>query len=154
MNILGIDPGFGRLGYGAVRVIRDTPELILCGCLETPKEMAHGDRLVAVRREVLRLLDEIRPAAVGVETLFFSKNIKTAIKVAEARGVILETLAERGVRIIECSPQEVKLAVTGYGNAEKQQVQEMVRIFLKLKSVPKPDDAADALALAIAASRM
>jgi crossover junction endodeoxyribonuclease RuvC len=154
MIILGIDPGYGRMGFGAVRVVNDVPALVVCGCLETDAKSAHGSRLLEIRAKVLELIDTVKPVAVGVEKLFFQTNVSTAMKVSEARGVIIATIAERGVPIIECSPQEVKLAVTGYGNADKKQVQEMVKVFLKLKAVPKPDDAADALALAIATSRM
>lgn len=154
MVILGIDPGYGRLGYGVVRMVNDMPVLLEVGCFETSKDQAHADRLMSVREKMLTLLEAHQPDAVGVEKLFFQKNVRTAMKVSEARGVILSAIAERGVRMHECTPQEVKIAVTGYGNADKKQVQEMVRIFLKLKAVPKPDDAADALAIAIAASRM
>lgn len=154
MKILGLDPGFGRLGYGVIEVTRDTPRMVDCGCFETSKEMEHAERLRSVAEEVKRLIGAHAPERVGVERLFFSKNVKTAMKVAEARGVVLMAASKTGARVVECSPQEVKIAVTGYGAADKNQVQQMVKIILKLKELPTPDDAADALALAIAVSRV
>lgn len=154
VRVLGIDPGYGRLGYGVVEERRGTLRVIDYGCFETPKTETVALRLVAVKRELERLISSWKPALVATESLFFSKNVKTALQVGEARGVILVTCAEQGLPTIELSPQEVKQAVTGYGNAEKLQVQKMVQLILKLPKLPKPDDAADALALAIAAAQM
>jgi len=154
MKVLGIDPGFGRLGFGIIEVVRDNPRMIAFGCFETDKSEAHADRLVKVAKKLNELIVEHKPELVGVEKLFFQKNVRTAMKVSEARGVILTTLAQAGIPIVECSPQDVKIAVSGYGKADKKQVQSMVQLLLKLTSLPKPDDAADALAIAIAASRL
>ena len=153
MIILGIDPGFGRMGYGVLRVERGVERMVTCGVVETPK----GDlapRLLAIRDGLRDLFATHHPDRVAIERLYFSKNVKTAIDVAQARGVIVLTCAEAGVPIVEPSPQDVKMAVTGYGAAEKPQVQEMVRVLLKLTAIPKPDDAADALAIAFAGSRV
>ena len=154
MIVFGIDPGYGRLGYGVLSVIRDRISIITCGCLETSVALVPAERLAQVRKTLEALIEKYHPDVAGVERLFFQKNVKTALRVAEARGVVLVTFASAGIKIIECSPQEVKLAVTGYGNAGKQQVQEMVRVILSLKEIPKSDDAADALALALATSRL
>lgn len=153
MRVLGLDPGIARLGYGVVTVDRGAERYVACGVLGTPK----GDlapRLVALRDQLRDLLALHRPDRVVVEQLYFSTNVKTAIVVGEARGVVLLTCADAHVPIIEVSPQAVKQAVAGYGAADKQQVQRMVQVLLKLPEIPKPDDAADALAIALCGSRV
>lgn len=152
VRVLGIDPGFGRMGYGVIEEKRGQIKAIDYGCLETKKTETIAARLVELKITVDQLIREHQPGVVAVESLFFSKNVKTALQVGEARGVILFSIADQGLPIFEISPQEVKQAVTGYGNAEKIQVQKMVQKLLGLPKIPKPDDAADALAIAIAAA--
>ena len=152
MILLGLDPGIARLGYGVIIVDRGRERYVTCGVLGTPK----GDlapRLVALRDQLRDLLALHRPDRIVVEQLFFSTNAKTAITVGEARGVILLTCADAHIPIVEVSPQAVKQAVTGYGAAEKRQVQRMVQVLLGLSEIPTPDDAADALAIALCGSR-
>lgn len=150
--ILGLDPGFGRLGYGVLAVERGVEKFVACGVLTTPKG-ALGIRLVQLRDGVRALLAEHAPERVCIERLVFSSNVTTAIDVAQARGVILLACTDAGATIVEPTPQDVKMAVTGYGAADKRQVQEMVRVLLRLTDVPRPDDAADALAIAFAGAR-
>lgn len=152
MIILGLDPGTARLGYGVLRQEGARLLHVEHGVLETPKEMPQSERLLDLHRRLMELVAKHQPKLVGVEKLFFSKNVKTALPVAEARGVILLALQAQGLKIFELTPGQVKQAVTGYGNADKRQVQEMVKILLKLKEIPHPDDAADALAIAYAAA--
>lgn len=155
MIILGIDPGIARMGWGVVEEARgQKPRTMAYGCLETKKETAHAERLRAVHDELTRLIQKYRPAKIAVEKLFFSKNVKTALSVGEARGVIMLTCAEAHVPVVEISPKEVKLALTGYGQADKKQMQKMIQLILMLKEIPKPDDAADALAIALAGARL
>ncbi len=154
MVILGIDPGVARVGYGVLEVRHDAILASAHGCFETPKSLVHGERLLLVRGEIQRLIKKYEPSFVAVEKLFFQKNAKTAIAVGEGRGVILLAAAEAGIPVIEMTPLQVKLTVTGYGQAGKRQVQEMVRTLLNLRVIPKPDDAADALAIAITGHRM
>lgn len=152
MTVLGLDPGIARLGWGVIvnRESRNVKRAVYYGTITTTKDTPTVKRMQIIRKEIQKLLKKYKPSLVAVEKLFFSKNVKTAMQVSEIRGIILLTLAEAGVRIMECTPQQVKQAVTGYGNADKRQVQRMVQIILKLKELPKPDDAADALAMAIA----
>lgn len=154
MIILGIDPGIARLGYGVVEEIKQCTRAVAYGCFETKKSTPHDERLAAIHKELTRLIKKYRPDRVAVEKLFFSKNVKTALSVGEARGVIMLTCAELHVPTVEISPKEVKQALTGYGGADKQQIQRMVQLILGLKEIPKPDDAADALAIAIAGARL
>ncbi len=154
MIVLGLDPGIARLGWGVIekRPASSVQRLglkINYGTITTEKNTPTTERMKIIRKEIQGLLKKYKPSIVAVEKLFFSKNVKTAMQVGEIRGIILLTLAEAGVHIMECTPQQVKQAVTGYGNADKRQVQRMVQIILKLPILPKPDDAADALALAI-----
>lgn len=154
LKILGIDPGIARMGWGVVEETRGKARAVDYGCFETEKNTAHEERLAAVHQELTRLIKKYRPDRVAVEKLFFSKNVKTALAVGEARGVILMTCAALGVPTVEISPKEVKQALTGYGQADKQQMQKMVQLMLGLKELPKPDDAADALAIAVAGARL
>ena len=149
MNILGIDPGFADMGYGVLSVEGGSEKMIVCGSIRTFAGAPLSERLLSIHTALLDLIRTHQPQAAAVERLFFSKNAKTAIAVAEARGVILLTLEQCGVRVVEFNPADVKLAVCGHGAAEKIQVQKMVARLLGLAEVPKPDDAADALALAL-----
>ncbi len=145
---LGIDPGTARLGYGLIfGGIR--PLLIDAGVIETWPDAEMPDRLVTLHQSVTELIEEFHPDMLAVEKLFFARNVTTAISVGQARGVVLLAAAQAGVPVFEYSPSEIKHAVAGYGKADKPQMQEMVRIILDLDSVPQPDDAADALAVAI-----
>ncbi len=147
---LGIDPGTATTGYGLVREHRDgSLESVSYGVILTPKELPQPERLDLLYQQLNKLLAEHSPDTCAVEKLFFQKNISTAITVGQARGVILLALAQNGLGVSEYTPNEVKQAVAGYGSADKKQVQEMVRVLLNLPSIPKPDDAADALAIAI-----
>lgn len=153
MIVLGIDPGIARLGYGVLEVGRGKdPHLVTYGCIETPKELAKELRFVMIADQLKTIIAHYKPAAVGVERLYFSTNVKTALTVGEARGVVLLVIAQAKVPIIEVDPGEVKLALTGYGRADKAQMQQMVKRVFKLSEIPKPDDAADALAIAYTAS--
>lgn len=152
MTVLGLDPGTARLGYGVIRKEGARIVYVEHGCLETPKEMPQAERLSEIHQGLLKLIEQYQPELVGVEKLFFAKNVKTALPVAEARGVILLSLQTKGLRIVEFTPMQVKQATTGYGSADKRQVQEMIKLLLKLKEIPKPDDAADALAVAYTAA--
>jgi crossover junction endodeoxyribonuclease RuvC len=152
ITVLGLDPGTARLGYGVLIKTGARFTHITHGCLETPKGMPQPERLELLHRGLKEILDRHQPELVGVEKLFFTKNVKTAMPVAEARGIILLSLQARGLRILEFTPMQVKQAVTGYGSADKRQVQEMVKVLLRLSEIPQPDDAADALAIAYTAA--
>lgn len=152
MRILGLDPGTGRLGYAVIELGGGKARCLICGCFETPKEHLPGARLALLRDSVQTLLERFRPEQAILERLYFSKNVRTALAVAEARGMLLTVLADARVPVLEVSPQEVKAGVTGVGNASKAQVQRMVKIIFGLERLPKPDDAADALAIAYAAT--
>lgn len=152
--ILGIDPGFGSIGYGAISVTAGDPTALSYGCLHTTPGVAFPKRLLTIFDAITRLVHEIDPDVIGVEKLFFEKNSKTAIEVSHARGVIILAAERAGVPIVECTPLQVKLASTGYGKADKRQVQQMITRVLKLKEIPRPDDTADALAIALCASSM
>ena len=150
MLALGIDPGTATTGYGLVRLERDGSLLaVKHGVITTPKNTAAAERLAMLYDQLRALLQEHKPDTAGVEKLFFQRNVKTAIAVGQARGVILLALAQAGLEIFEYAPNEIKQGVVGYGSADKRQVQEMVRVLLTLDDIPRPDDAADALAVAI-----
>ncbi|HEY9077352.1 MAG TPA: crossover junction endodeoxyribonuclease RuvC [Anaerolineaceae bacterium] len=150
MLVLGIDPGIGTTGYG---LVRDNPdgslETVEYGVLLTPAHVSQDIRLLDLHTQLTNLLLLHQPESAAVEKLFFYKNVTTAMAVGQARGVILMTLAQYKLPVFEYTPLEVKMAVTGYGNADKAQVQLMVKAMLGLEKIPKPDDAADALAIAI-----
>ncbi len=150
MVILGIDPGIATTGFGVVREA-DNGELIALayGAIETPKTDPLPQRLLSLRRQLMALIEQWRPTACAVEALFFASNAKTAMIVGQARGVALMTLCEAGLLIGEYTPLQVKQAIAGYGQADKKQMQAMVRLLLNLNTIPRPDDAADALAIAI-----
>jgi len=147
---LGIDPGTATTGYGLVRLERDG-ELVAVnyGVILTPKDDSPSARLEMIYDGMNDLLKEYKPDTAAVEKLFFSRNVTTALAVGQARGVVMLALQKAGLEIFEYTPKEIKNAVAGYGGADKRQVQEMVRALLQLDSIPKPDDAADALAVAI-----
>jgi crossover junction endodeoxyribonuclease RuvC len=147
--VLGIDPGTATTGYGLVRETEGELELVACGVVETPAGQPLPARLQIIYRELRALVEQHHPAAGAVERLFFSRNVRTAMSVGQARGVALLALADAGLDIGEYDPLEIKQAVTGYGGADKQQVQEMVRALLGMDQIPQPDDAADGLAVAI-----
>lgn len=149
MTILGLDPGFATIGYGVVKYdnYRFTP--VQYGVITTPAGQPLHHRLSEIYDDLCVLIDTFRPAEVAVEELFFNTNITTGIQVAHARGVILLALAQKGLHPVSYTPSQVKQSVVGYGKAEKRQVMEMTRSMLGLTKVPRPDDAADALAIAI-----
>ena len=149
MIILGIDPGYAIVGYGAIEHSRGKSRMLTYGAITTQPGPDISLRLREIYQDMCQLLDTIRPDAVAVEELFFTNNVTTGIAVAQARGVILLACAQRGIIPAEYTPMQVKQGVVGYGKAEKKQVMEMTRSLLGLKAVPKPDDAADALAIAL-----
>ena len=148
-KIIGIDPGFGRIGFGVVEKKAGECKVLCYGCIETNAKTSFVDRLVEMHKELQYLIKKYHPQVAVVEDLFFYKNVTTAIKVSQARGVILLTLKQANLKIIEITPLQMKQAVTGYGKADKSQVQKMVKLELKIIKKIKPDDAADALALAL-----
>lgn len=154
MVIFGIDPGYAIVGWGSVQYARGRFAPLEFGAVLTPAGMDFSARLEQIYDEVTLLLSRCRPDAVAVEKLYFRNNQKTAIEVAEARGAILLAAKKTGVPLYEYTPLQVKSAVTGYGRAEKPQVMEMTRRLLGLQSVPRPDDTADALAIAICHGQM
>lgn len=148
-TILGLDPGTGRTGYAVLQGSLANPKLVTFGCIETKATLSHHERLSELSAAVKKLLTRFQPDGVALERLFFSTNVKTALKVAEARGAITLTISHFGCPLYEFSPQEVKIAATGQGRADKKQVQKMLKLMFKLKEPPKPDDAADAVAVAL-----
>ena len=149
MRILGIDPGVAIVGFGLIESDRGTLRMLQYGAITTPAGLPLAARLAQINRDIEELIGTFRPDEISVEELFFSKNITTGIAVAHARGVILCAAEKKKIPIYEYTPMQVKQAVAGYGLADKKQVMDMTRRLLKLKSVPRPDDAADALAIAL-----
>ena len=149
IKILGLDPGTAITGWGLVEEVKGEPVMRAFGCIETPKTHSDVKRLEEIAGDLREILATYKPDKVAVEDLFFFKNLKTAIKVAQARGVLLLIPTENKIPVFEYTPLQIKQALTGYGRAEKKQVQIMVQNILKLKKIPKPDDAADALAVAL-----
>jgi crossover junction endodeoxyribonuclease RuvC len=149
MLVLGIDPGLATTGYGLVEGDGQRLELVAYGVVRTPAKTPIARRLLQLHDELAEILRQYRPDEAAVEELFFSTNARTAIVVGEARGVVILTLAEAGLPIAEYTPLQVKQAITGYGQADKAQVQQMVSLLLNLRYVPQPDDAADALAISV-----
>lgn len=149
MIILGIDPGYAIVGWGVVEVKNGRFRPIACGDIRTPAHTEVSGRLQTIYEELSRIIEKYHPEEMAVEELFFNTNITTGIKVAEARGVILLCARQYGVKVAEYTPLQVKQAVVGYGMAEKKQVIAMVTSILHLKEAPKPDDTADALAIAL-----
>ncbi len=149
MLVLGIDPGTALCGYGLVRADGDEMSLVAYGAVSTPAKMPLAERLLQIHQELRDLIATHHPESAAVEKLFFSKNTRTALAVGHARGVVLLSAAEAGLPVYEYTPNEVKQAIVGYGGADKNQMQQMVRMLLHLDFVPEPDDAADAVAIAI-----
>jgi crossover junction endodeoxyribonuclease RuvC len=147
--VLGIDPGTAITGYGLVREDSDGLALVDCGVITTPSGQPLAARLQTIYQGLADLIREHQPEVAAVEELFFSRNVRTALSVGHARGVVLLALADAGLGIHEYKPLEIKQAIAGYGGADKHQVQEMVRMLLSLDEVPQPDDAADAVAVAV-----
>ena len=149
MIILGIDPGIARTGWGVIKKHRNEVTLVNYDCLETKPTSTPSKRLSQIYRHLVKVAQKFKPHAAAVEDLFFNTNAKTAMKVGEARGVILVALQQQKVPIFHYTPLQVKNAITGYGRASKTQIQKMVKTILKLDHIPKSDDAADAIAVAL-----
>lgn len=149
MRIIGIDPGTGILGFGVINVDRQNVQLVDAGVIRTPVKEDDAVRLETIYQELTDIIAQTKPTVMSVEKLFFSRNVTTAMTVSQARGVVLLCARLSSLEIFEYTPMQIKQSVTGYGKADKKQMQEMVRVLLKLKEVPKPDDAADALAAAL-----
>lgn len=153
MRILGIDPGTGILGFGVIDIdAKGGISLVDAGVIRTPVHEDDAVRLLTIYEELSDIIAQNKPTVMAVEKLFFAKNVTTAMTVSQARGVVLLLGQKNGMDLHEYTPMQIKMAVTSYGKADKKQVQEMVRVLLKLKTVPQPDDAADALAAAICCS--
>ena len=153
MVILGIDPGVATIGFGLIRAERGKNTLIQYGVITTPPGIPLSERLLQISRDMEQLLETFKPDEMAVEELFFTKNITTGIAVAHGRGVILLAAEKAGIPVFEYTPMQVKQGVVGYGKAEKKQVMLMTQRLLNMKDIPRPDDAADALAIAICHSR-
>ena len=153
MKILGIDPGYGITGFGLIEADRGQYRLLSCGAITTPPNTDFSWRLGVIYNDMTQLLQVAQPEAVAIEELFFGQNVTTGIKVAQSRGVVLLAIEQAGLPLFEYKPAQVKQAVVGYGNASKHQVQDMTRRLLRLAEVPKPDDAADAVAIALCHAR-
>jgi len=149
MRIIGIDPGTGILGFGVIDVGRKGTQLVDAGVIRTPVKEDDAVRLETIYDELTDIIAATKPTLMSVEKLFFARNVTTAMTVAQARGVVLLCGRQAGLQIFEYTPLQIKQSVTGYGKADKKQIQEMVRVLLKLDTVPKPDDCADALAAAL-----
>lgn len=153
MVILGIDPGLATVGYGVIESVKGSAKAIDCGVILTPKDVSLPERLMMIESSIIKLIDKFSPEEIAMEELFFNNNQKTAIAVAEARGVTLLTCRKRCQKLFEYTPLQIKQALTGYGRADKHQIQEMVKRLLGLSKIPRPDDAADALAVALTHSQ-
>lgn len=152
MIILGIDPGTATTGFGVIEYKKKNKKQIVCldyGIIQTSPKQSVGERLIQINFDLNEIIKKYKPEMAAVESLFFFKNLKTAMPVSQARGVILYTLSKKNIPFLEITPMQAKTSVTGYGKATKNQVQKMVQNLLCLEELPKPDDAADALALAI-----
>lgn len=154
MRIIGIDPGTGILGFGVVDVVKGKACMVTAGVITTPAHTPIDERLEEIFDGLTEIIAETKPEVMSIEQLFFARNVTTAISVAQARGVAMLTGRKARLPIAEYTPMQIKQTLTGYGKADKKQVQEMVRLHLGLKDVPKPDDCADALAAAITHSMM
>ncbi len=148
MRILGIDPGIGRTGYALLEQTDNEIIMKVCGCITTTIGDPEYSRLLEIKNDLDSIIKKFKPDAVCIESLFFAANAKTAMSVGQARGVIVVTAADHKLKIIEVTPLQVKISATGYGKADKAQVHRMMQTVLKLKKIPKPDDAADAVAIA------
>ena len=155
MRIIGIDPGTGILGFGVIEVnARGNPKMITAGVITTPAHTPLEDRLLEIFDGLTEIIAETNPEVMSIEKLFFAQNVTTAISVSHARGVAMLTGKQAGLEIAEYTPLQIKQTLTGYGRASKKQMQEMVKLQLRLNNMPKPDDAADGLAAAITHSLM
>ena len=153
MRILGIDPGYGITGFGLIEAERGQARLLGCGAITTPAGMDFSARLEIIYEDMRSLLEQTQPDAVAIEELFFGQNVTTGIGVAQARGVVLLAIHQAGLSITAYKPMQVKQALVGYGNATKHQMQDMTMRLLHLQAMPKPDDAADAIAIALCHAR-
>ena len=153
MKILGIDPGYGITGFGLIEANRGQFQLLRCGAITTPAGMDFSARLEIIYEDMRQLLEVTKPDVVAIEELFFGQNVTTGIGVAQSRGVILLAIRQAGLEVYSYKPMQVKQAVVGYGNATKHQVMDMTKRLLHLESSPKPDDAADAVAIALCHAR-
>ncbi|MCM3701590.1 MULTISPECIES: crossover junction endodeoxyribonuclease RuvC [Paenibacillus] len=149
MRILGIDPGIAIVGFGFIDKQGSKLTPVQYGCIQTEAHTPEEERLLHVYEGMVQLIEKYKPDAVALEKLFFNRNVTTAMSVGQARGVLVLAAVQKGLPVSEYTPMQVKQAIVGYGKAEKRQVQEMTRMFLKLQAIPKPDDVADALAVAI-----
>ena len=152
MRILGIDPGTGIVGFGIIDLIKGNSTFIDAGVITTPAHQADSDRLITIYEDLEDIISQQKPDVMAVEKLFFIRNITTDMSVSQARGVVLLLGRQQKLQLFEYTPLQIKQAVTGYGKADKKQIQEMVKVILRLPNIPKPDDAADALATAICCS--
>ena len=153
MRILGIDPGYGITGFGVIEAERGKQTLVTCGAITTPAGMDFSARLEIIYNDMTELIRSTKPDAVAIEELFFGQNVTTGIGVAQSRGVILLAIRQAGLEVAQYKPMQVKQALVGYGNATKHQMQEMTKRLLHLSAMPKPDDAADAIAIALCHAR-
>ena len=149
MIICGIDPGTATTGFGIIKKTGGKLKVINYGCITTSPDLCAGDRLKKIKNELNKLIKKYQPEVLAVESVYFFKNLKTAMPVSQAKGVILLTAAKKKIPVYEFTPLQMKMAVTGYGKAEKKQVQEMLKVLLSMKEAPKMDDAADALGIAL-----
>lgn len=149
MIIIGIDPGTAITGFGVVKKTKQDPKAIDYGCIKTSPFLSPGERLKKIEGEINKLINKYKPTVIAIESIYFFKNLKTAMPVSQAKGVILLAAAKKKIPVFEFTPLQMKMAITGYGKAEKKQVQKMIQILLDLKEIPKPDDAADALGIAL-----
>ena len=153
MRILGIDPGYGITGFGIIEAQRNQAQLVQCGVITTPAGMDFSARLEIIYEDMKKLLEVAKPDAVAIEELFFGQNVTTGIGVAQSRGVILLAIRQAGLEVTSYKPSQIKQALVGYGNATKRQMQDMTKRLLHLQQAPKPDDAADAIAIALCHAR-
>jgi crossover junction endodeoxyribonuclease RuvC len=149
VRVFGIDPGCERTGYGCIETDGSRHRIVICGAISSPALASFPDKLHRIHSQLTLLLAECRPASVAIENLFFSVNVRSALKLGHARGVAMLAAVEAGMPVFEYTPAEIKRAVVGYGRADKPQVQQMIKLLLGLDAVPSPHDAADALAIAI-----
>ncbi|MBO5322737.1 MAG: crossover junction endodeoxyribonuclease RuvC [Oscillospiraceae bacterium] len=153
MRILGIDPGYGITGFGLIETHQGQSRLLQCGAITTPAGMDFSARLEIIYEDMRKLLEVAKPDAVAIEELFFGQNVTTGIGVAQSRGVILLAIRQAGLEVTAYKPAQIKQALVGYGNASKHQMQDMTKRILHLETMPKPDDAADAIAIALCHAR-
>ena len=153
MRILGIDPGTATTGFGVIDRKGAVNKFVAAGVITTPADQVMLQRLDTIYQEIKQLITEYQPDCMAVELLYFANNVTTAFSVGQARGVVLLAAGQAGLEVVEFTPLQVKQAVTGYGRAQKKQIQEMVKVLLKLPEIPRPDDAADGLAIALTASQ-